>query len=93
MLAQLEELDLSKNSLQGTFNYLMPLKALSYLNIAGNLISDYRVLEPLRRIKRLEIFLKDNPFTEATNWKYKLKQYSLIVLKEARSVDCSEEKA
>lgn len=67
----------------------MPLKALNYLNIAGNLIADYRVLEPLRRIKRLEVYLKDNPFTEASNWKYKIRQYSLIILKEARSVECS----
>lgn len=71
----------------------MPLKALEYLNIAGNLITDYRVLEPLRRIKRLEVFLKGNPFTEASNWKYKIRQYSLVVLKEARSVECGAEKA
>jgi hypothetical protein len=34
VLPLLQDLDLSNNSLQGTFNYLMPLSSLRYLNIA-----------------------------------------------------------
>lgn len=39
VLPCLRELDLSGNSLQGTLNYLMPLKSLVYLDISRNIIS------------------------------------------------------
>lgn len=41
---QLTNLDLSSNSLQGTLNYLMPLKSLTYLNISRNMISEAKNL-------------------------------------------------
>jgi hypothetical protein len=86
ILPHLTDLDLSSNSLQGTFNYLMPLKSLNYLNISHNIISDYKVLEPLRRLGNLEVFVKDNPFTDNSNWKLKLRLFNITVLKEARKI-------
>lgn len=46
----LEELDLGFNQIQGTFNNLMPLKKLKYLNLQHNLIFESNKLAPLRKI-------------------------------------------
>lgn len=64
----------------------MPLKSLRYLNIAQNIISDYRVLEPLRRLGKLEVYLKDNPFTETPNWRNKIRNFSIIILKDPKTL-------
>ena len=63
-MTSLKTLDLSHNSLQGTLNNIMPLVNLDYLNLAHNLISDYRKLQPLQMIDNLEIFLLGNPFLD-----------------------------
>ncbi len=86
VLPQLLHLDLSNNSLQGTLNYLMPLRSLQYLNIAHNIISDYRELEPLRRLRRLEVYLDDNPFLELPSWKYKIRMFGIVLLKTAKQL-------
>ena len=83
-IISLKCLDLSDNSLQGTFNNLMPLCNLNYLNIARNLIQDFRKLQPLQMIDNLEIHVVGNPFLDGEVWKNKVKQYGLKVLKEAK---------
>lgn len=62
----------------------MPLQKLSYLNVANNLIKEYRKLQPLGMIDDLEVYLVGNPFVDEEVWKNKVKNYGLKVLKEAR---------
>ena len=88
----LRALDLSHNSLQGSLNHLMPLADLSYLNLASNLLRDFRKLQPLQMIESLEVYLAGNPFLEAEAWKGKVKNYGLRVLKEARVFPVTEKK-
>jgi hypothetical protein len=83
-LASLKQLDLSNNSLQGSFNYLMPLSNLKYLDLANNLITDCRKLQPLQVIEGLEVFMIGNPFLEGDAWRNKVRSYGLKVAKEAR---------
>ena len=70
----------------------MPLADLSYLNLASNLLRDFRKLQPLQMIESLEVYLAGNPFLEAEAWKGKVKNYGLRVLKEARVFPVSEKK-
>lgn len=80
-ITSLKQLDLSDNSLQGTLNHLMPLNKLNYLNIANNLINDFRKLQPLQTIDGLEIYVVGNPFIDGETWKNKVKNYGIKVLK------------
>ena len=91
-LSSLKALDLADNSLQGTLNHLMPLSNLNYLNLAQNLISDVRKLQPLQMIDGLEVYLAGNPFIEEEIWKSKVKNYGLKVLKEARNLNLKANK-
>ena len=61
-LTSLKALDLSNNSLQGSLNHLMPLVDLTYLNLANNILKDFRKLQPLQMIDNLEVYLVGNPF-------------------------------
>jgi hypothetical protein len=70
----------------------MPLSSLEYLNIAHNLVSDYRALEPLRRLRKLAVHLKDNPFSEQPNWKGKIRLIGLNILKDPKSLGKAEVK-
>jgi len=62
----------------------MPLTGLEYLNVANNLISDYRKLLPLQLIDSLEIYVAGNPFVDGEVWKNKIKSYGIKVLKEPK---------
>lgn len=59
----------------------MPLSNLNYLNIADNLISDSRKLQPLQMIENLEVYVAGNPFVEGEVWKNKVKNYGIKILK------------
>lgn len=59
----------------------MPLIRLNYLNVSNNLIEDFKKLQPLQMIGGLEIYVAGNPFVKGENWKNKLRNYGLIVIK------------
>lgn len=59
----------------------MPLVDLTYLNLANNILKDFRKLQPLQMIDNLEVYLVGNPFLEVDAWKGKVKNYGLKVIK------------
>ena len=83
-IVSLRTLDLANNSLQGSLNYLMPLVNLNYLNLANNLINDFRKLQPLQMVDCLEVYLVGNPFLDGDAWKSKVKGYGLKILKDGK---------
>lgn len=90
-LKTLKNLDISENSLQGSLNNLMPLGNLTYLNLANNLINDFRKLQPLQMIDSLEVYLIGNPFIDGEVWKSKVKSYGIKVLKEPKVLETKSE--
>lgn len=83
-LPLLVDLDLSHNSLQGSFNNLMILTNLEYLNISNNFVSDVSRLQPLRKLEKIVVCVKDNPFLAKDGWKIKLKQYGVKLAKDPK---------
>ena len=61
-LESLKDLRLSGNKLQGTLENIIKLMGLEYLDLSSNIIREVAKLKPLKRIKKLKIFISNNPF-------------------------------
>ena len=78
----LEELRLSHNNLQGSMENLMKLKQLKYIDVSHNIISQLNKLFPLRRIKKIRVYAKFNPFENKDGYKKMLSSANLNFLNE-----------
>ena len=79
---ELEELDLSFNQIQGTFNNLMPCKNLKFINLESNIIFEWNKLLPLKKIEKVFICVKNNPFLNknSTHYQSALKSHGIKLI-------------
>ena len=83
-LHTLVELRLSHNKLQGSLENIIKLMGLEYLDLSHNIIRDVSKLLPLKRIKRLAIYVSHNPFENKEGWKNALLSLNLKIEKEPK---------
>lgn len=83
-MPDLRDLDVSKNSLQGTFEFLVKNKSLEYIDASDNCIKDPLRLEPLKAIKNVSFCLKGNPIANSTNSNTWSKGFGAKIIKEPK---------
>lgn len=57
-LPSLAELNASRNSLRGSFEYIVKNRALTYIDVSHNIIADIKRFEPFRILKNIKLYAK-----------------------------------
>jgi len=57
-LLSLKNLNVSQNSLRGSFEFLVKNRGIRYIDVSNNIINDVKKFEPLRCLKNVNIYVK-----------------------------------
>ena len=80
VLPTITHLHLRNNKLQGSFQHILPLAELKYLDVSNNLLVAATACYPLRAFCNLTVHVIGNPFTNREeDWKETLRGYKLTI--------------